>query len=264
MHNQIITFAMTALTTPPLPPKTIQALQLLDINSVEVLRQHGAIHTFLQLKAAGFTVTRHLLWQLLALTENRQPHDFSAAEKEFWLVQLKNHPPVACFPDQAEMQYWMEKALSQARLAAASGEVPVGAVVVHNKTLIGSGFNQCISHHNISHHAEIQALAAAGQHQHNYRLDHCDVYVTLEPCAMCASALIQSRIKRLIYAAPEPKTGAAGSVINLFAQRTLNAHTAVLGGIMAEDSQTLLRQFFRNKRIQSAEPALIHSHHKIK
>ncbi|MDF7676044.1 tRNA adenosine(34) deaminase TadA [Neisseriaceae bacterium ESL0693] len=239
---------MTPLTTPPLPPKIIQKLHELDIDSIEALRQKGALTAFLLLKAAKLGVTDHLLWQLMALTENRHTSELTATEKAYWHTQLKQHPPVDCFPPLAQMQHWMGQALMQAQNALNAHEVPIGAVVVHNQTIIGQGFNQCITHHNISHHAEIQALADAGRYTQNYRLQQCDVYVTLEPCAMCASALIQARVRRVIYATTEKKSGAAGSVLNLFAQRSLNAHTAVLGGVLANESQQLLQQFFQAKR----------------
>ncbi|MDO5640630.1 MAG: nucleoside deaminase, partial [Neisseria sp.] len=106
----------------------------------------------------------------------------------------------------------------------------------------------CIADHNISHHAEIRALAAAGLALQNYRLDQCDVYITLEPCSMCASALIQARVKRVIYGAAEPKTGAAGSIIDLFSDGRLNKHSAVQGGILADECQAVLQRFFQQKR----------------
>jgi hypothetical protein len=101
---------------------------------------------------------------------------------------------------------------------------------------------------NISHHAEIQALAAAGQVLGNYRLNECDVYVSLEPCAMCASAMIQARVARVVFAAHEPKTGAAGSVLNLFSNNQLNQHTAMLGGLLADEAKQQLQAFFRLRR----------------
>ena len=130
----------------------------------------------------------------------------------------------------------------------AAGEVPVGAVVVHQNQVIGRGFNRCVGDHSISRHAEICALGEASRHMGNYRLDECDVYVTLEPCSMCAGAIMQSRIRRLIYAAAEPKSGAAGSVVDLFAEKALNPHTAVYGGILADEARTLLQRFFQQRR----------------
>jgi tRNA(Arg) A34 adenosine deaminase TadA len=105
-----------------------------------------------------------------------------------------------------------------------------------------------VADHNISHHAEIRALAAAGAALQNYRLDQCDVYITLEPCSMCSSALMQARVRRVVYGAAEPKSGAAGSVVNLFAEPRLNPHSAVKGGILAAECRALLQDFFRQRR----------------
>ena len=236
------------LTTPPLAPKTVQALQEFGIATLADLRTHGAAKTFLLLKAAGLTVTRSTLWQLAALLQNTTPQALSEHEKAALLETLRTHPPVAVFPPQAEMEGFMRAALAQAAQSAAAGEVPVGAVVVHQGDIIAAAHNRCIADHNISHHAEIRALAAAGQARQNYRLDDCDVYITLEPCSMCASALIQARVRRVIYGAAEPKTGAAGSVLDLFSDGRLNKHTAITGGILADECQALLQDFFAQKR----------------
>ena len=240
----------TLMTTPPLPHKTITILKQLDIHNVEDLQRRGPITTFLQLRNMSTGTTERVLWQLIALVENCSVQSIGTKEKEYWRQQLKQHPPVAIFPAKENMESWMRHALMAAHQAQLLGEVPVGAVVVYKNNIIGLGYNRCITDHNVSYHAEIQALTEASQKQRNYRLQECDVYVTLEPCAMCASALIQARVHRVIYGAQEPKTGAAGSVIDLFSNRQLNSHTAILGGVMAEESQQLLQQFFHHKRQQ--------------
>lgn len=240
----------TLMTTPPLPHKTITILKQLDIHNVEDLQRRGPITTFLQLRNMSTGTTERVLWQLIALVENCSVQSIGTKEKEYWRQQLKQHPPVAIFPAKENMKSWMRHALMAAHQAQLLGEVPVGAVVVYKNNIIGLGYNRCITDHNVSYHAEIQALTEASQKQRNYRLQECDVYVTLEPCAMCASALIQARVPRVIYGAQEPKTGAAGSVIDLFSNRQLNSHTAILGGVMAEESQQLLQQFFHHKRQQ--------------
>ena len=172
----------------------------------------------------------------------------SDTDKTALLAAVKNHPPVALPPPAEEAERFMRLALHQAEAAAAAGEVPVGAVVVRNGEVLSTAHNRCVADCDIGGHAELRALAEAGRKTGSYRLDGCDVYITLEPCAMCASALMQARIKRVIFAAAEPKSGAAGSVCNLFADTRLNAHTAVFGGIMAEESRTLLQTFFRSRR----------------
>jgi tRNA(adenine34) deaminase len=142
----------------------------------------------------------------------------------------------------------MLAALGQARAAQAVGEVPVGAVVVKDGEIIGAGFNAPISGHDPSAHAEMQALRAAGKALGNYRLPGCELYVTLEPCAMCVGAMLHARIARLVYGAADPKTGACGSVIDLFAEAKLNHHATVTPGVMAEECAALLREFFAARR----------------
>lgn len=236
------------LTTPPLAPKTLAALHHLGIRTLADLRQTGAVQTFLLLKASGLTLTKSTLWQLESLLDGTPPQEMSQAHKARLLAELKNHPPVAAFPPQGEMAHFMGLALEQAKLSALMGEIPVGAVIVSDGKIIASAHNTCIADCNVSRHAEINALAQAGSEMQNYRLDGCDIYITLEPCAMCASALIQARIRRVIYGAAEPKTGAAGSIVNLFADKRLNTHTAIRGGILQEECRAVLSRFFQNKR----------------
>lgn len=147
----------------------------------------------------------------------------------------------------AEARY-MQLALDQARLAWAEGEVPVGAVVVKDGEVIAVGYNQPIGRHDPTAHAEIVALRAAAEKLGNYRLPGCELYVTLEPCIMCSGAMMHARLARVVYAAVDPKTGAAGSVVNLFGQDKLNHHTEVAGGVMAEEASSLLKAFFAERR----------------
>ena len=143
---------------------------------------------------------------------------------------------------------FMSEALTLAVAAEKAGEVPVGAVVVEGGRIIGRGFNAPISSHDPSAHAEIQALRAAGLALGNYRLCGCTLYVTLEPCAMCAGAIQHARIARVVFGAADPKTGACGSVVNLFAEALLNHHTQIEGGLLAQQCGELLTNFFRDRR----------------
>ncbi len=236
------------LTSPPFAPKTLHTLQAIGIATQDDLRAHGAVAVFLLLKASGLTVTRSTLWQLEAACRGINVEDLHQANRTALLEAVRTHPPVDVFPAPSAMENHMRQALQQAEQSASLGEVPVGAVVVHDNRIIAAAHNTCVSSHNISRHAEIAALAAAGAVLGNYRLDTCDVYITLEPCTMCASALIQARIRRVIYGAPEPKSGAAGSVLNLFADIRLNRHTAVAGGILAPECRAVLQRFFQNRR----------------
>jgi len=154
-------------------------------------------------------------------------------------------------------QDFMQLALEQAQHAWKLGEVPVGAVVVKDGVVIATGYNQPIGSHDPTAHAEIVALRAAADKLGNYRLPGCELYVTLEPCVMCSGAMMHARLARVVYGAPDPKTGACGSVLNLFEQEQLNHHTEVQGGVMGDEAATMLRAFFaerRNAARKSATP----------
>ena len=142
----------------------------------------------------------------------------------------------------------MGEALALARAAASRGEVPVGAIVVHNETIIGRGGNSPIAVSDPTAHAEIAALREAATRMRNYRLVDCALYATLEPCAMCAGAMLHARIARVVYGAADPKTGACGSVIDLFADRRLNHHATLVGGVRADECGMLLSDFFATRR----------------
>ena len=144
----------------------------------------------------------------------------------------------------------MRIALDQALNAQLAGEVPVGAVIMRAGQVIATGYNRPITTHDPTAHAEIVALRHAAELLENYRLPECELYVTLEPCAMCAMALMHARFKRVVFSATDPNTGAAGSVVNLFAQPQLNHHTELLGGLLAEPASQLLRAFFAERRAQ--------------
>jgi tRNA(adenine34) deaminase len=143
---------------------------------------------------------------------------------------------------------WMAEALVVARAAQSRGEVPVGAVVVSDGVIVGRGGNAPILANDPTAHAEIAALREAAQALGNYRLPGCDLYVTIEPCAMCAGAIMHARLRRLVFGAHDLKTGACGSVVDLFAERRLNHHTTVIGGVAAEDCAALLSDFFTARR----------------
>ena len=148
----------------------------------------------------------------------------------------------------------MRLALDQALNAQLAGEVPVGAVIArpgdHGLQVIATGYNRPITTHDPTAHAEIVALRHAAQLLQNYRLPGCTLYVTLEPCAMCAMAMLHARLDRVVFAATDPKTGAAGSVADLFADPRLNHHTTLVGGVLAEPASALLRRFFAERRAQ--------------
>lgn len=145
---------------------------------------------------------------------------------------------------------FMRVALALARQAELSGEVPVGAIVVKDGAIIGRGSNAPISHHDPSAHAELLALREAAQHLGNYRLIGCELFVTLEPCVMCVGAMFHARIARVVFGASDFKTGACGSVLNLFAERRLNHHAEMTAGVLAEECGQVLSDFFAARRTQ--------------
>lgn len=149
-------------------------------------------------------------------------------------------------------EMFMREALLLARQAAALDEVPVGAVVERDGVILGRGFNQPIVRHDPTAHAEIMALRDAAARLGNYRLPGCTLYVTLEPCTMCVGAIMHARIARVVFGAADPKTGASGSVIDLFAETRLNHHAEIVGGVLAEECGALLSSFFSARRTKTA------------
>lgn len=143
---------------------------------------------------------------------------------------------------------YMRAALDQAQNAQLVGEVPVGAVVVWEGQVISTGYNQPVGTHDPTAHAEINALRQAAEQSGNYRLPDCELYVTLEPCAMCVGAMLHARLKRVVFGAHDPKTGAAGGVIDLFAEPLLNHQTKVKGGVLGDECALVLRDFFAERR----------------
>ena len=146
----------------------------------------------------------------------------------------------------------MRLALAEAAKAWALGEVPVGAVVVRDGEVVATGFNRPIATHDPTAHAEIVALRAAADKLGNYRLPGCELYVTLEPCAMCSGAMMHARLSRIVYGARDPKTGACGSVVDMFAHEQLNHHAVVEGGVLAEECAAMLKDFFAERRALAA------------
>jgi tRNA(adenine34) deaminase len=143
---------------------------------------------------------------------------------------------------------FMQQALEQAGLAALAGEVPVGAVIVRDGQVSARAFNQPITNHDPSAHAEMLALRQAALAEENYRLPGTTLYVSLEPCTMCAGAMLHARVDRIVYGAADPKTGAAGSVLDVFSLKQLNHQTVIEGGVMAQECGQLLRDFFKERR----------------
>src|SRR5712672_2609495 len=152
---------------------------------------------------------------------------------------------------------YLRAAIAEAQSAEANGEVPVGAVVVHNNKIIGRGQNRVLRDSDPTAHAEIVALREAGLALKNYRLEDCTLYATLEPCAMCAGAILHARISRLVYAAPDPKAGACGSVLSVLNHPQLNHKLDLLPGLLAEECGALLTNFFRKRRLEKSSARIL-------
>ncbi|QEL56196.1 tRNA adenosine(34) deaminase TadA [Chromobacterium paludis] len=241
------------LTSPPLPPSALAWLAEQGIRTRPQLQACGAATAFLRLKAAGHTVTRRLLFALEAAARGVHWQDLNDEDRAALLRQLAAHPPVSLPPSPSACRRYLAQARELAAQAASEGEVPVGALVVKDGEIIGRGYNQPIGRHDPSAHAEMLALRDAAARLGNYRLDGCDLYVTLEPCPMCSGAILHARIARVIYGARDAKIGAAGSAIDLFADARLNHHAAVFGGVDAEVCAEQLSDFFRQRRQSAAE-----------
>ena len=164
---------------------------------------------------------------------------YSAAKAMF---QPMNGSPVE--PD----ELWMEESLRAARRALDAGEVPVGAVIVHQGKIVGRGFNRNLLDSDPTAHAEVVALREAGAAVGNYRLSDCELFATIEPCAMCAGAMVQARIRRLVYGADDPKAGAVGSALHVLNHPALNHRMEVRGGVLAGRCAEILQEFFRSRR----------------
>lgn len=186
-----------------------------------------------------------------AVLSAREAHAAArAARKQAWLAKAASAIEVTESEAaiRGDDEFFMRLALDQAHNAWALGEVPVGAVIVKDGQVLATGFNQPIGNADPTAHAEIQAIRAAAEMLGNYRLNHCELYVTLEPCPMCAGAIMHARISRVIYGAADPKTGACGSVADLFAEPKLNHHATVRGGVLAGECAALLSRFFAERR----------------
>lgn len=231
-----------------LPISIINKLKSIGIDDIATLNKLGAVKVFLLLRKSKMTVTNSILWKLDSVARGVSLVDIDEFRKNKLLMDVKNSPPVDLFPDIHVMKKFMNEALNEAKIALAHNEVPVGSVIVYKNTIISRAYNQTIYKNSIENHAEIIAIRKASDYLKSYRLDECDIYVTLEPCIMCAGAIINSRIRRLIFGLQDFKTGVAGSVINIFENSKLNKFTSVLFGINKTESKKLLQHFFGKLR----------------
>lgn len=202
-----------------------------------------------ELLVAGLPTLR----ELTNSSENREERERTACCREFpcetqTLEMTLSSTHSQNMPSQNDDEVWMQRALAEAKSAQESGEVPVGAVIVQDGALVAVGQNRNLRDHDPSAHAEIVALRAAGAALGNHRLEGCEMYVIIEPCAMCSGALVHARLKRLIYGAKDPKAGAVESAMQVLNHPKLNHHMEVTGGVLEEQCSRLLREFFKQRR----------------
>lgn len=231
-----------------LSPNIQNALNQLNLTTPQDIATTGVVKVFLLLKELGLTPTKSVLWRLDAFARGVSLGEIDDTRKQQLSGCLKAHLPVAIFPSVAKMQHFMSIALTEAQKAAQQDEVPVGAVVVCQDKVIAQAHNTSEKDGIAFHHAELNALTIAAKVCGKSRLCDCDIYITLEPCLMCAGAILHARIRRLIFAAYEPKTGVAGSLANIFADKKFNHHTAVLSGVCEKEAQNMLKAFFSVRR----------------
>lgn len=228
-----------------LPPIIVQKLQELHITTREDLVAIGSLTAFATIQAQHLGLTKSILWRLYAIEHQLSMKQISNTIKHHLNQQLKPLPKIKNFPCALVMKNYMHLAITEAKKAYSHHEVPIGAIVVYKEKIIGTGYNQCIMGHSITHHAELLAMGEASQYLKNYRLEGCDLYVTVEPCMMCTGAIIQTRMARVIYGIREAKTGAVHSC-NLASY--MQHPTVFKGGILSEECHKLLSQFFAAKR----------------
>lgn len=256
-HQGSIALRATPMRQTKFPPQPINQLKNLGaasarwlsavgITTRDHLDQAGALEAFLQVEAAGFKPSLNLLWALEGALLDSHWTKLPSDRRSDLLLALDARR--MALRDEAAGDGPMDEALKLAEQAGAEDEVPVGAVVVKDGRIIGRGYNQPIGRRDPTAHAEVMALRDAAHRLGNYRLDGCVLYVTLEPCPMCAGAIQHARIERVVYGAPDPKLGACGSVVNLFADRRLNHHAEVRGGVQSEACAKLLQDFFARRR----------------
>ena len=222
-----------------------QKLESLAISTPAQIKELGYLEVFARLKAIYPSLAMQGLFDLYIICQQQKyPDQTIQAKLISQFKQLpKRYPPL----EDNQLKIYLNEAEKEAQIALAAAEIPIGAVVVYQDQIIGRGFNQTRTQQDILAHAEIQALREAQQVRQSFRLDDCDLYVTIEPCLMCSGAIINSRIRRLIYGAKEPKTGAIQSQYQVFANTNTNHHCQIIGPIDDAYYSQLIRQFFINK-----------------
>lgn len=222
-------------------------LERLNLATTKLIRQHGYLEIYSQLKLAFPSINYQALYDLYCLAQQSLCYTLAPEKQAELRAEFKAMTPRHIWLKPDTIKHFLTAAEEQAQLALQDNEVPIGAVIVHQEQIIARGYNHTRRDNNIMAHAEIVAILAAQQHLQNYRLNECDLYITVEPCLMCSGAIINSRIKRVIFGACEPKTGAYISQHQVFNNKKTNHHTEVIGPIDQNHYSRLISTFFQNK-----------------
>ncbi|MFN8769443.1 MAG: nucleoside deaminase [Neisseriaceae bacterium] len=223
-------------------------LELLGIDNINGIKEIGYLKIYKWLCDIYQGISHNVLWDLYCLTYNLPLNSLNSAQKDLIYKKYKNILPTYQPLKDSVIEGFLNKAMEQAIVAREFNEVPVGAIIVKDDNIISSTFNHTKTNCDITAHAEIMAIHGAQKKLNNFRLEDCDLYVTIEPCLMCAGSIINSRIRRLIFGSVEPKSGAVVSQYQVFNNKMVNHHTEVIGPIDNEYYSTLLKNFFINKR----------------
>ncbi len=231
-----------------IPNYLISKLASVGIKTIEELHNYDYLKVYKWIKDLHPSIGKNVLFDLYSISNSLAINSISESIKSAILVEFDQLLPTYMPLEKQLIRNNLGKAQEQADIAFLSGEIPIGAVVIYKNNIIGVGSNQTISKCDIIAHAEIIAIQGAQKHLKSHRLTDCDLYVTVEPCIMCAGAIIHSRIKRVIFGATEPKTGAVISQYAIFANKQVNHHTETVGPLNNEYYGQQLTKFFNNKR----------------
>mgnify|MGYP000219834635 FL=1 len=223
-------------------------LERLNLARTELIRQHGYLEIYSQLKLAFPSMNYQALYDLYCLAQQSLCYTLAPEKQVALRAEFKAMTPRHVWLQSDTIKHFLTAAEEQAQLAWQHNEIPIGAVIVHQGQIIAQGYNRTRSDNNIMAHAEIVAILAAQQRLQNYRLNECDLYVTIEPCLMCSGAIINSRIQRVIFGACEPKTGACISQHQVFNNKKTNHHTEVIGPIDQKYYSRLISEFFKSNQ----------------
>jgi tRNA(adenine34) deaminase len=231
-----------------IPAYLAEKLNKLQLNSVKLIRKYGYLEIYAQLKITYPSINFQPLYALYCISQGSYPYVIPKDKQQELILKYKSLSKRHVWLPAASINHYLNAAEQQALKAVAAQEIPIGAVIVYQDKIIAQAYNQTRSKASILAHAEIEALQQAEKILGNFRLPQCDLYVTIEPCLMCSGAIINSRIRRLVFGALEPKSGAYHSQLQVFTNKSINHNTHVIGPIDQTHYSMLLQQFLKQRR----------------